>query len=90
MNSWLILASPAGAGSRGSGNFVNVPKCAKFAVDRPVVGPDLPTVLTLGVDFAKPGLAFADQGRLGREELLSTPFMDFWFTSDRRNRVRTN
>jgi hypothetical protein len=82
VNSWLILASPAGAGSRGSGNSVNVPKYAKFGVDRPVVGPDLPTVLTLGVDFAKPGLPLADQGRLGRAELLSTPSMDYekqWF-----------
>jgi len=39
--------------------------------------PDLPTVLTLGVDFAKPGLPLADQGRLGRAELLSTSFMEY-------------
>jgi hypothetical protein len=35
VNSWLILASPAGAGSRGSGNSVNVPKCAKLGVAHP-------------------------------------------------------
>src|SRR5205823_5748023 len=43
----------------------------------PVAGPDLPTVLTLFVDFAKPGLPTAEQGHRGRMELLSTSFRDY-------------
>ena len=40
----------------GFGRYVNIRKCATFGMDTPNVGPDLPTVLTLFVDFAKPGL----------------------------------
>ena len=43
----------------------------------PNVGPDLPTVLTLFVDFAKPGLPARTQGQLGRAEILSTSFTDY-------------
>jgi spermidine dehydrogenase len=50
---------------------------AKFGVDSPVVGPDLPTVLTFFVDFAKPGLPLAQQGSKGRAELLSTTYADY-------------
>ena len=46
-------------------------------MDTPLVGPDLPTVLTFFVDFAKPGLPVAEQGMRGRAELLSTPFMEY-------------
>jgi spermidine dehydrogenase len=61
----------------GFGRSVSVRTCAKFGVDTPFVGPDLPTVLTFFVDFAKPGLPVADQGRQGRAELLSTPFTEY-------------
>jgi spermidine dehydrogenase len=61
----------------GFGRYVNVRKQATFCVDLPTVGPDLPTVLTFFVDFAKPGLPAATQGQLGRAELLSTPFADY-------------
>jgi len=61
----------------GFGRYVNVRKSATFGVDSPVAGPDLPTVLTLFIDFAKPGLPALAQGQLGRTELLSTPFMDY-------------
>jgi len=61
----------------GFGRYVNVRKSATFGVDSPVAGPDLPTVLTLFIDFAKPGLPARAQGQLGRTELLSTPFMDY-------------
>ena len=50
---------------------------AKFGVDSPAAGPDLPTVLTLFIDFTKPGLTTAEQGHNGRIELLSTSFRDY-------------
>jgi spermidine dehydrogenase len=61
----------------GFGRYVNVRKSATFGVDSPVAGPGLPTVLTLFIDFAKPGLPARTQGQLGRAELLSTPFTDY-------------
>lgn len=61
----------------GFGRYVNVRKNALFGVDTDVVGPDLPTVLTFFVDFAKPGLPPRAQGQLGRAELISTPFVDY-------------
>lgn len=61
----------------GFGRYVNVRKDATFGVDLPTVGPDLPTVLTFFVDFAKPGLPALTQGQLGRAEVLSTPFADY-------------
>jgi spermidine dehydrogenase len=61
----------------GFGRYVNVRKQAMFGVDLPTVGPDLPTVLTFFVDFAKPGLPALQQGQLGRAEILSTPFADY-------------
>ena len=56
----------------GFGRFVEVRKMVKFGVDSPAVGPDLPTVLTFFVDFAKPGLPAAEQGR----KAGGTPFDD--------------
>jgi spermidine dehydrogenase len=61
----------------GFGRYVNVRKNATFGVDLPAVGPDLPTVLTFFVDFAKPGLPARTQGQLGRAEILSIPFADY-------------
>jgi spermidine dehydrogenase len=61
----------------GFGRGVNVRKCATFGVDTDVAGPDLPTVLTFFVDFAKPGLPARSQGQMGRAELLATPFAEY-------------
>ena len=61
----------------GFGRYVNVRKNALFGVDVDVVGPDLPTVLTFFVDFAKPGLPARAQGQLGRAEMISTPFVEY-------------
>jgi spermidine dehydrogenase len=61
----------------GFGRGINVRKCATFGVDTGVAGPDLPTVLTFFVDFAKPGLPARSQGQLGRAELLATPFTEY-------------
>ena len=61
----------------GFGRGVNVRKQALFGVDLSTVGPDLPTVLTFFVDFAKPGLPPRTQGQMGRAEILSTPFAEY-------------
>jgi spermidine dehydrogenase len=61
----------------GFGRYIRVRKQATFGVDLPVVGPDLPTVLTFFVDFARPGLPSRTQGELSRAELLSTPFAGY-------------
>ena len=52
-------------------------------MDTPNVGPDSPTVLTLLVDFAEPGLPARTQRQLGRAEILSRSF------TDNEHRIRT-
>ena len=71
------LGISSAAWFEGFGRYVNVRKQALFGVDLPEVGPDLPTVLTFFMDFAKPGLPAPQQGSLGRAEILSTPFADY-------------
>jgi spermidine dehydrogenase len=71
------LGISSGAWFDGFSRSVNVRKNASFGVDTDLVGPDLPTVLTFFVDFAKPGLPARAQGQLGRAELMSTPFVDY-------------
>jgi len=80
VRNWDFLYKLGISGGRwfeGIGGFTEVRKMATFGVDSPVAGPALPTVLTLFVDFAKPGLPTAEQGRKGRMELISTPFRDY-------------
>jgi len=61
----------------GFGRWVEVRKMAKFGVDSAFVGPEFPTVLTFFVDFSKPGLPTAEQGRRGRAELLAIPYAEY-------------
>jgi spermidine dehydrogenase len=80
ITNWRFLSKMGISGGNwfeGFGRYVEVRKMAKFGVDSPVVGPDLPTVLTFFVDFAKPGLPAAEQGSKGRAELLSTSYADY-------------
>jgi spermidine dehydrogenase len=80
LRNWRFLYDLGLAGGgwfEGFGRSINVRKCANFGVDTPFVGPDLPTVLNFEVGFEKPGLPIAEQGSLGRGELLSTSFMDY-------------
>jgi len=71
------LGISSAAWFEGFGRYFNVRKSATFGVDSPTFGPDMPTVLTFFVDFAKPGLPARSQGQLGRQELLSTSFADY-------------
>lgn len=71
------LGISGGEWFEGFGRYVEVRKMAAFGVDSPHAGPDLPTVLTFFVDFAKPGLPAAEQGSKGRRELLATSYSDY-------------
>ena len=80
VRNWRFLYKLGISGGRwfeGFGSFTEVREMAKFGADSPMTGPDLPTVLTFFIDFAKPGLATAEQGSKGRMELLSTSFRDY-------------
>lgn len=61
----------------GFGIWTEVRKLALFATDQKTIGPDSPTVLTLYVPFAYPGLPTKEQGINGRTTLLSTPFINY-------------
>ena len=71
------LGISSAAWFEGFSRSVNVRRSATFGADIDFVGPDLPTVLTFFVDFAKPGLPARMQGQLGRAEILSTPFAGY-------------
>jgi len=76
VTNWEFLAKMGMSGGNwfeGFGRFVEIRKMARFGVDDPEVDPDLPTVLTFFVDFAKPGLPAAEQRR-GRAEILWTNY----------------
>ena len=45
--------------------------------ENPTIGPDSPTVLTIKVLFAQPGLPIAEQGARGRATLLGTSFAQY-------------
>jgi spermidine dehydrogenase len=80
VRNWNFLAKMGISGGNwfdGFGRFVEVRKMANFGVDTPIVGPDLPTVLTFFVDFAKPGLPTAEQGHRGRAEMLATSYAEY-------------
>jgi spermidine dehydrogenase len=80
VRNWNFLAKMGISGANwfdGFGRCVEIRKMAKFGVDTPVVSPDLPSVLTFFVDFAKPGLPIAEQGSRGRAELLGTSYADY-------------
>ena len=77
VRNWKFLSGLGISGGNwfeGIGRFTEVRKAVNFGVDSPVVGPELPTVLTFFIDFSKPGLPAAQQSHLGRTELLSTPY----------------
>jgi spermidine dehydrogenase len=80
VTNWRFLSRMGITGGNwfeGFGRFVEVRKTAKFGVDDPKVGPDLPTVLTFFVDFARPGLPAVEQGRKGRAEILATSYAEY-------------
>jgi len=80
VRNWRFLYKMGMSGCRwfeGLGNYLSVRKQATLGGMRPTLTPDSPTVLTIKVLFAKPGLPVEQQGVMGRAELLSASFADY-------------
>jgi len=77
---WRFLFKMGMSGCRwfeGLGNYLAVRKQATVGGISPSFGPDSPTVLTIKVLFAQPGLSIGDQGSRGRARLLGTSFAQY-------------
>jgi len=61
----------------GLGTFLQVRKVALCGADSPTIGPDSPVILALKVLYPHPGHTTAEQGHLGRAEMISTPFREY-------------
>ena len=61
----------------GLGDYLSVRKMALVGNEPSSIGPDSPTVLTIKVLFAQPGLSIAEQGAQGRAKLLGTSFAQY-------------
>ena len=80
VRNWRFLYDIGLTGCRwfgGLGDYLAVRKSALVGGVAPTFGPDSPTVLTIKVLFAKPGLPIAEQGSRGRAELLGTSFAQY-------------
>ncbi|MFL5510574.1 MAG: NAD(P)-binding protein [Gemmatimonadaceae bacterium] len=77
---WRFLYRMGLSGCRwfgGLGDYLSVRRMATVGNMPPTFGPDSPTVLTIKVLFAKPGLPIGEQGSRGRAELLGTSFAQY-------------
>ena len=61
----------------GLGNYMQVRKLATCGAGAATIGPDSPVVLTIKVLYTYPGQSTEQQGHLGREEMIATPFRDY-------------
>lgn len=80
VRNWRFLYKLGMSGCRwfeGLGNYLSVRKLAKVGSIRPTLDPDAPTVLTIKVLFAQPGLPIEAQGSRGRAQLLGTSFAQY-------------
>jgi len=80
VRNWRFLYKMGLTGCRwfgGLGDYLAVRKSALVGGVPPTFGPDSPTVLTIKVLFAKPGLPIGEQGSRGRTELLGTSFAQY-------------
>lgn len=80
VRNWRFLYGMGLSGCRwfeGLGNYLSVKKSALVGGDTAPLDPDSPTVLTIKVLFAHPGLPTGEQGRRGRAELLGTTFAQY-------------
>lgn len=80
VRNWRFLYKMGMTGCRwfeGLGNYLSVRKMATLGSDNPSIGPDSPTVLTIKVLFAQPGLPIGEQGSRGRAQLLGTSFAQY-------------
>jgi spermidine dehydrogenase len=80
VTNWRFLYNMGMSGCRwfeGLGDYLSVTKKALVGNTPRTIDPDSPTVLTIKVLFAKPGLPIGEQGSRGRAELLSTSFAQY-------------
>jgi spermidine dehydrogenase len=80
VRNWRFLYKMGVAGAQwfeGLGNYTQVRKLATCGADSPTISPDSPVVLTLKVLYSYPGHSTEDQGRMGRGEMISTPFREY-------------
>ncbi len=80
VRNWRFLYKMGLSGCRwfgGLGDYLSVRKMALVGNERRTVSPDSPTVLTIKVLFAQPGLSIAEQGSRGRAQLLGTSFAQY-------------
>ncbi len=81
VRNWRFLHKMGLSGCRwfgGLGDYLSVRKMALIGNEPPrTIGPDSPTVLTIKVLFAQPGLSIAEQGSRGRAQLLGTSFAQY-------------
>jgi spermidine dehydrogenase len=80
VRNWRWLYKMGMSGCRwfgGLGDYLSVRKMALVGNEPRTIGPDSPTVLTLKVLFAQPGLPIGEQGSRGRAQLLGTSFAQY-------------
>jgi spermidine dehydrogenase len=80
VRNWRFMHRMGISGCRwfeGLGNYLSVRKMATIGGQPATFGPDSPTVLTIKVLFAEPGLPIAEQGNRGRAKLLGTTFAQY-------------
>lgn len=81
VRNWRFLYNMGMSGCRwfgGLGDYLSVRRMAAIGpFANRSFGPDSPTVLTIKVLFAKPGLPIGEQGSRGRVELLGTSFAQY-------------
>ena len=79
VRNWRFLYDMGMTGARwfeGIGNYLAIRKMATIG-GSDSFGPDSPTVLTLKVLFAQPGLPIGEQGSRGRAEMLGKSFAQY-------------
>ena len=80
VRNWRFLYKMGLSGCRwfgGLGDYLSVRKMALVGNEPRTIGPGSPTVLTIKVLFAQPGLSIAEQGSRGRTQLLGTSFAQY-------------
>ena len=80
VRNWRFLYKMGLSGCRwfgGLGDYLNVKKAALIGSESRTIDPDSPTVLTIKVLFAQPGLPIGEQGAQGRAKLLGTSFAQY-------------
>ena len=79
VRNWRFLYDMGMTGARwfeGIGNYISLRKMATVGGSE-TFGPDSPTVLTIKILFAQPGLPIGEQGSRGRTEMLGKSFAQY-------------